>query len=401
MKMRVFLGPLSVTAFLLSWSLATSYNIVCYFSSWAIYRPSEGKFDVPNIDAHLCTHIIFAFIGSTDDGTLNILDPWESNDADEGGHYEGFRNLRKLKSENPNLKVLLSLGSWKEGSKNISIVAADPIKRKKLGWEALTLIEVYNFDGVDIYWEYANLENDTESEDKKNFVELLKDFKSMYQPRGLLVTAAVAGIIDKIELYNVKEVTENLDMMNVLSFDYHGAFDNFVGHVSPLHASSKDYDHGRNSTYTVATSIEYWLYKNADPKKINMGVVTYGRSFKLKEKSNTELYAPIIGAGSKGPYTEISGFLGYNEICSINSTYYWDDEQKVPHRVWGDQWVGFEDEDSLKLKVDFTVLWNLSGIMIWSLDTDDFLGNCGGGKYPLISTIKNRLNYHEDSLKGR
>lgn len=38
-------------------------KIVCYYSSWAVYRPGVGKFDIENIPTNLCTDIIYSFIG--------------------------------------------------------------------------------------------------------------------------------------------------------------------------------------------------------------------------------------------------------------------------------------------------------------------------------------------------
>lgn len=34
-------------------------NLVCYYGTWAVYRPDAGKFPVENIDPFLCTHIIY------------------------------------------------------------------------------------------------------------------------------------------------------------------------------------------------------------------------------------------------------------------------------------------------------------------------------------------------------
>lgn len=39
------------------------------------------------------------------------------------------------------------------------------------------------------------------------------------------------------------------------------------------------------------------------------------------------------------------------------------------------------------------------GIMIWSVDMDDFRGQCGSGKYPLITTMKNELDDYSVALE--
>lgn len=34
-------------------------NLVCYYGTWAVYRPDAGRYPVENIDPFLCTHIIY------------------------------------------------------------------------------------------------------------------------------------------------------------------------------------------------------------------------------------------------------------------------------------------------------------------------------------------------------
>lgn len=62
----------------------------------------------------------------------------------------------------------------------------------------------------------------------------------------------------------------------------------------------------------------------------------------------------------------------------------------MPYLVDGDQWVGFDDEKSIKLKMDWIHENNFAGAMVWTVDMDDFRGDiCGGGtKYPLIKIMR-------------
>lgn len=41
-----------------------------------------------------------------------------------------------------------------------------------------------------------------------------------------------------------------------------------------------------------------------------------------------------------------------------------------------DMWVGYDDDISLSLKAAYAQQLGLGGVMIWSIDTDDFTGRC-------------------------
>lgn len=89
-------------------SPSTKKKMVCYYGTWAVYRPGNGKFDVENIDTNLCTHIIYGFTGLATDNTITCLDPW--NDLADGGGKNALMRFTGLKSQNPSMKALVAIG---------------------------------------------------------------------------------------------------------------------------------------------------------------------------------------------------------------------------------------------------------------------------------------------------
>ena len=118
-------------------------------------------------------------------------------------------------------------------------------------------------------------------------------------------------------------------------------------------------------------------------QKILLGLATYGRSFKLEDPDSNGLGAPASGAGDAGEYTLEAGFLSSYEICTMGLTVVEETEVEAPYGYTGDQWVGYDDETSLVLKVDNLIKEkNLLGAMFWTPDLDDFSGEfCGKGRY--------------------
>ncbi|PSN37008.1 Acidic mammalian chitinase [Blattella germanica] len=139
-------------------------------------------------------------------------------------------------------------------------------------------------------------------------------------------------------------------------------------------------------------SINMWLEGGAQAEKLLIGTPMYGRTYRLKYNNQNTLGAPIDGPGDAGRYSGEAGFLAYYEICSDNSWgKVWNVTNSVLYAYKNYQWVSYDDCNTIAVKIQWAVEHNLGGVMIWSLESDDFNGICGGEKYPLLKSINRGL----------
>lgn len=373
------------------------YNVVCYFASWAVYRQDNGKYDVEDIDPDLCTHHIYTFAGLGSDHKIYSLDPYRDLEDDWGNG--GYLRFTGMKARSPQIKTMLSIGGWNEGSENYSNMCESSENRATFVSSAVDFLEKYNFDGLDFDWEYPTQREGGKPEDKENFSLLMKELGEALHPRGLLLSAAIAGARQTTDqAYNVVDVAKYVDFMNILSYDYHGTWDNFIDHDSPLYLSQKDVERGEPfSWFSVNYTMQYFLGMGIAPAKLMMGFPLYGHGFTLSDPAKHAPYDSNEGPMNECPYTLEAGFCGYNELCErIFSDSGWTDvmdpEMKAVYSYKDSTWIGWENQETVQYKLDYLKSIGVGGAMLWSIDTDDFRGLCGGDKYPITSQIWTQLN---------
>ena len=104
-------------------------------------------------------------------------------------------------------------------------------------YDAIEFMRKHNFDGLDIDWEYPR-----GPDDRASFVSLIKELRLAFEGEAkstdndkLLLTAAVPASFEAIAAgYDVPELAKYLDYINVMAYDFHGQWENQVGHNSPL-----------------------------------------------------------------------------------------------------------------------------------------------------------------------
>lgn len=167
-------------------------------------------------------------------------------------------------------------------------------------------------------WEYPAQRDGDPAVDKVNFVLLLKDLKEALAPHGLILTAAVASAEFSSGLsYDIPNVSKYLDLINIMAYDLHGAWENTVGINAPMHPSAVDQS-ALQKQLNVIASVQYWINQGAPRSKIVLGVPLYGRTFTLQNQALTAVGSPATGAGTAGQYTREPGMLGYNEVSILS-----------------------------------------------------------------------------------
>ncbi|XP_046681146.1 proteoglycan 4 isoform X2 [Homalodisca vitripennis] len=404
-KMRVLQALLSAALISTSFSHSiekresSEKRVVCYYTNWSVYRPGTAKYNPQNINPYLCTHLIYAFGGLDRENGLRPYDKYQ--DIEQGG----YAKFTGLKSYNKNLKTMLAIGGWNEGSARFSPLVADEERRAEFVKNVVKFLRVNHFDGLDLDWEYPAFRDGGKQRDRDNYAQLVQELREEFdrehdktgRPRLLLTMAVPAGIeyIDKG--YDVPKLNRYLDFMNILSYDYHSAFEPAVNHHSPLFPLEEESEYNFDAQLSIDYTVKHFLKAGADRDKLVLGIPTYGRSYTLFNPDSTDIGAPSDGPGEQGDATREKGYLAYYEICdALKNEDDWTVVQPKP-RAMGpyafrkNQWVGYDDIDIVKHKAQYVNDQGLGGIMFWSIDNDDFRGKCHDRPYPLIEAAKEAL----------
>ncbi|ROT76532.1 chitinase 1 [Penaeus vannamei] len=369
---------------------------VCYYQAGTVHRPGDASFRIEDIPGDLCTHVLYAFsvLSAT---TWEIAPKNPKFDLEQRG-YERFVGL---KARFPGLRTVLSIGGWAEDGGKYTQMVSSPERRRVFVASVVAFLTIHGFDGLDVDWEHpGDPSRGGTQEDFHNFPLLLQELRTAFDAEGRgweLTIAATSTRTKVLKGYNVPELCRTLDAVYLMTYNLRGLWNGYADVHSMLYARS-GLDTGNKLELNVNGGALLWVNLGCPRSKIVIGVPFYGKTYTLCNASITDLHAPINGTGQRGPILKRNGVLMYFEICYLlqNAGWVrqWDAEGLVPYAYSGDQWVGYEDTESLRIKMDYIRDMGFLGAMNWAVNDDDFRDLCGHGLYPLMSTIHEGLkNY--------
>ncbi|CAF4143616.1 unnamed protein product [Rotaria sp. Silwood2] len=364
----------------------------------------ESRLYPEDIPADLCTHILYAFANLHG----RSLQPQLTNDINI---YQGekplYPRIMKLKEKNPNLKILISCGGWGKAGDFEPLVGSES-SRESFSENVIKFCRQYGFDGIDLDWEFPSAEH------RERFGLLTKTMHKMFKKEAkkskkdrLLISLAVAaGKYLITQGYDVPVLCNNVDMINVMTYDLYGSWYNKIGHHSALF--HRPGETGMDRELNTNNSMYNWVEAGCSRDRLNIGIPGYGRAFTADGKDPLKAFGQSGGGSGSvsSPYLGESGLLTYFEICKkeLKEGFkrYWHQQHQIPISFKDGTWIGYDDPDSVKNKCKYVKHEGFGGAMVWTLDMDDFNGEfCRKSKqnsihkFPLINAIKEEFEIDE------
>ncbi|KAI1749014.1 hypothetical protein F4782DRAFT_514853 [Xylaria castorea] len=317
------------------------------------------------------THLNLAFV-SIDPNTFKVA-PTDSRDVP---YYKQFTNLKSSK-----LKTWLSIGGWDFNDPGptqytFSRLASTASNRAVFITSLKSFMDEYGFQGVDIDWEYPGASDRSgDTADTENFVSLVKEMRAAFGTT-YGISATIPASYWYLRWFDPIAMEPYVDFFGLLSYDLHGPWDKAIKDVGPVIIGQTNIPELANWTLPL------W-YDKIDPSKVNMGLAYYGRGYTVDDVNCVHVGCKWTGPSRPGPCTAFGGVMSLREIedliPQIGVKPILDSEAMMKYLVWSDQWIGYDDSETIAMKKAWASSHCFGGTMIWSVDL--FSGS-GSGDTP-------------------
>ncbi|QLE85206.1 glycoside hydrolase [Shewanella sp. Scap07] len=309
-------------------------RVIGYFTSWRTGTNGQPSYLVDDIPWDKITHINYAFAHVDANNKVSVGNPNSATNPATGMTWDGiagaemdpefayqghFNLLSKYKKLYPQVKTLISIGGWAEtggyfdeSGQRVASGGFYEMTKTQAGIDTFAdsvveFLRTYGFDGADIDYEYATSMAKSGNPDDfaiadplratlfKQYDVLMQTLRNKLDAAGiadgkhymLTVAAPASGyLLRGMEAY---QMTRFLDYVNIMTYDLHGAWNDFVGHNSPLYDTGEDAELAFWDVYSTPqyggigylnTDWAYHYFRGALPAgRINIGIPYYTRGW--------------------------------------------------------------------------------------------------------------------------
>ena len=369
------------------------------------WQPRENGIQAKDIDASRITHLLYAFANINANGTVSLAGPatdamnWDAwattanlGDNCSCGSAGGsclaghFNEVWKLKSKNPSLKTVLSIGGW-SWSLQFSAAFSDPTKRQIAIQSATALMVTYGFDGIDIDWEFpattSRASSDpgytTNPQDFSFLAQFCQEIRSYWASQSLS-TDTVLSVAMPPQLQDSPGVTATVasqlnqycTFIMIMSYEFqHNDLITRLG--APLYGTQQDSQDER--TKNIDGGIKEYINLGVSKDKIIMGIPLYAVGFSGFSTISGGRDMPCLGNALTNKNTIVP--VDYKSILSDmdNKQYgypqYTFSQSRAQSSICnGTDFYSFDTPESVKVKAQYALQNSLGGLMIWDLSQD-------------------------------
>lgn len=267
-----------------------------------------------------------------------------------------------LKYRQSGVRVVLAIGGWGAGGFSEAMISAET--RTKLIGSIMDILKEYQFDGIDIDWEYPTSSVagiSSNPNDKNNltlFCQEMKEKMRLYRD-DLLLSIAVTP---SDTFYDFRKLNEYVDIFNVMTYDF--AMGNNANHDSPLYSSS----YGSSS---IDKAVNF-MKSRVDANKIIPGAAFYCRNGKFSDHQT--LGARLSTSMAVGAIS----FKKLKEMMLKDTSFVenYDVTAGAAYAIYNGNFYSYDNERSIKEKCEYVKNNQLGGLMCWDL-SQDYVANDG------------------------
>ncbi|GAB2503873.1 hypothetical protein GCM10008940_01970 [Microbulbifer agarilyticus] len=354
-----------------TYDLSAGTEIVTYIGDWAIYG---RQYDFTKLPASNLNRIVYGFAGicypdakneqdggfptsapaavmrtcnqsSLPDGAMAVADFEAAFLRDVGVAPNGvvgtesmyeldrtkvggvFGVLYQLREQNPQLKLDLSIGGWTL-SEGFPWMAHDPVRRKVFIDSVVHFLERYDFDGVDIDWEYPGSDGAVvgmaREDDGENYAILIRemraamDWLTVKTGKPYRLSSAIPAGLGRLQKVDWAQVHPYMDRLYAMTYDLTGAWERETSHHTPLYINPMAT--GSSAGTSANWTLTYLQSLGVPANKLMIGAANYHRSKATNTGDISEFTHGLTGSSSYGD----SNWSGADLILGVAGLGSWE-----------------------------------------------------------------------------
>lgn len=319
-----------------------SYIILGFAPYWNLKKISEAS--LQNI-----THFAYFNLHLNGDGSLYT----KVNRREQDPGYTNYKRLLSGSVARGGKPLIITFMPESQDALVSSLTTAK--NRQNTITTILNVVKESGASGVNIDYEPLG---EIPVSVRDNFTLFIKELKISLQASSssLLTISTYASAATRPRIWDLATLAASTDYFVIMTYDYTMPSSDSAGPTAPLRGSGNLFEHDVVKNIAEVSVL-------VPPAKILLGIPFYGYEWNTVDESR---YSPVEARGSVASLDRVQEMLDSHTLSLL-----WDRNTLTPYGVSTQSGqtsqIYFENETSIRLKLEFVKSAGLGGIAIWAL----------------------------------